>query len=139
MDAFPISPGAATAPARIVKNPTDPVPLPDRYILVCPSTDPSWTPLFTNAAGLILERGGTLSHGAVVAREMSIPAVVLRDATTLLHDDDELTIDGRQGTITRAQPPASTPSPGTPGEGRGGGSSSEISHPKSKVLPHPAP
>ena len=72
-----------------------------RYILVCPSTDPSWTPLFTNAAGLILECGGTLSHGAVVAREMSIPAVVLRDACTLLRDGDQITVDGRNGIVSR--------------------------------------
>jgi phosphohistidine swiveling domain-containing protein/uncharacterized membrane protein (DUF106 family) len=101
MTAFPISPGQATAPARIVKSPTDPVNLGDRYILVCPSTDPSWTPLFTNAAGLILERGGILSHGAVVAREMSIPAVVLRDACSLLNDGEAITVDGRNGTVSR--------------------------------------
>jgi pyruvate,water dikinase len=108
LPAFAISPGAATGPARIVRSPAEAGELGQRYILVCPSTDPSWTPLFTNAAGLILECGGTLSHGAVVAREMSIPAVVLRDACTLLHDGDEITVDGRNGLVLRA---SFTPSP----------------------------
>jgi phosphohistidine swiveling domain-containing protein len=102
MQAFAISPGGASGPARIVRSPSEAGDLGDRYILVCPSTDPSWTPLFTNAAGLILECGGTLSHGAVVAREMSIPAVVLRDACTLLRDGDIITVDGRNGIVSRA-------------------------------------
>jgi pyruvate,water dikinase len=136
MPAFAISPGGATGPARIVRSPAEAGDLGDRYILVCPSTDPSWTPLFTNAAGLILECGGTLSHGAVVAREMSIPAVVLRDACTLLHDGDMITVDGRNGTVSRAATTPSTPSPASAqqlssaqtasplvGEGRGEGSS----------------
>ncbi|MDB5322771.1 MAG: hypothetical protein JWN40_4402 [Phycisphaerales bacterium] len=106
MPAFPISPGGATGPARIVRSPSEVGDLGDRYILVCPSTDPSWTPLFTNAAGLILECGGTLSHGAVVAREMSIPAVVLRDACTLLHDGDPITVDGRNGTVSLGASPS---------------------------------
>ncbi|HEY7115189.1 MAG TPA: PEP-utilizing enzyme, partial [Tepidisphaeraceae bacterium] len=102
LQAFGISPGGATGPARIVRSPAEAGDLGQRYILVCPSTDPSWTPLFTNAAGLILECGGTLSHGAVVAREMSIPAVVLRDACTLLRDGDSVTVDGRNGLVSRA-------------------------------------
>ncbi len=101
LEAFGISPGTSTGPARIVRTPESAGDLGQRYILVCPSTDPSWTPLFTNAAGLILECGGTLSHGAVVAREMSIPAVVLRDACTLLKEGDTITIDGRNGQVTR--------------------------------------
>jgi len=116
MSAFAISPGAATGPARIVRSPSEAGDLGDRYILVCPSTDPSWTPLFTNAAGLILECGGTLSHGAVVAREMSIPAVVLRDACTILHDGDEITVDGRNGTVSRPTPSPASASNSPPGE-----------------------
>ncbi|MEZ0265106.1 MAG: PEP/pyruvate-binding domain-containing protein, partial [Phycisphaerae bacterium] len=104
LEAFGISPGVATGPARIVRSPDSAGDLGHRYVLVCPSTDPSWTPLFTNAAGLILECGGTLSHGAVVAREMSIPAVVLRDACTLLKDGQTVTIDGRNGRVTCAAP-----------------------------------
>ena len=101
--AFAISSGVADGPARILKTPTD-NPDPGRgYILVCPSTDPSWTPLFVNAAGLVLERGGTLSHGAVVAREMGLPAVVLPDATRLFLEGEVLRVDGRNGSVAREQ------------------------------------
>jgi pyruvate,water dikinase len=132
---FPISPGTATGPARIVKNPADAPNLGHRYVLVCPSTDPSWTPLFTNAAALVLERGGTLSHGAVVAREMSIPAVVLQDACSLLQDGEQVTIDGRNGTVTRLSPSPASDQNSSPrdralplvGEGRGEGLQQPVS------------
>jgi pyruvate,water dikinase len=100
--AFPVSTGVAEGPARIVHSPEAAGDLGRGYVLVCPSTDPSWTPLFVNAAALILECGGTLSHGAVVAREMNIPAVVLAGATTLFADGEAITVDGRNGAVTRA-------------------------------------
>ncbi|HEV8291581.1 MAG TPA: PEP/pyruvate-binding domain-containing protein [Tepidisphaeraceae bacterium] len=99
--AFPVSPGHASGPARIVLSPDSAGDLGKNYILICPSTDPNWTPLFVNAAGLILECGGTLSHGAVVAREMNIPAVVLSGAPQLLKEGEEITVDGRHGSIHR--------------------------------------
>lgn len=92
-----ISGGEAEGPVRIRHSPTEAGDLGHGYILVCPSTDPSWTPLFVHAAGLVLECGGTLSHGAVVAREMGLPAVVLPDATRLFHEGQEIHIDGRRG------------------------------------------
>ena len=100
-DAFPVATGSCTGPTRIVLDPTQAHDLGDGYILVCPSTDPAWTPLFARAAGLILERGGTLSHGAIVAREMGLPAVVLENATMLFCDDETLTIDGNRGRVVR--------------------------------------
>ncbi len=108
-----ISTGAATGPARIVFKPQEAGDLGKGYILVCPSTDPGWTPLFVNAAGLVLECGGTLSHGAVVAREMSIPAVVVPGATTLFKEAEIIAVDGRHGTVSRITddllPPAPPP------------------------------
>jgi pyruvate,water dikinase len=95
--AFAVSGGEAWGPARIVHSPTEAGDLGRGYILVCPSTDPSWTPLFVNAAGLVLECGGTLSHGAVVAREMGLPAVVLADATRLFKEGQEIRVDGLHG------------------------------------------
>ncbi len=95
--AFAVSGGEASGPARIVHSPTEAGDLGHGYILVCPSTDPSWTPLFVNAAGLVLECGGTLSHGAVVAREMGLPAVVLADATRLFKEGQEICVDGLHG------------------------------------------
>ncbi|MBA3938533.1 MAG: hypothetical protein H0X38_13825, partial [Planctomycetes bacterium] len=101
LEAFVISAGSCQGPARIVLDPQRAGDLGKGCILVCPSTDPSWTPLFVNAAGLVLERGGALSHGAVVARELGIPAVVLADATTLLRDGEPLLIDGDAGVLRR--------------------------------------
>ena len=69
------------------------------YVLVCPSTDPGWTPLFVHAAGLVVERGGMLSHGAIVARDFGIPAVVLRDATRLIPDGVQVRVDGSRGSV----------------------------------------
>lgn len=97
--ALAVSAGESTGPVRIVHSPTQAGDLGRGYILVCPSTDPSWTPLFVNAAGLVLECGGTLSHGAVVAREMGLPAVVLPEATRLLHEGETLHVDGRRGWV----------------------------------------
>jgi pyruvate,water dikinase len=100
--AFAVSSGEAAGPARILHSPTEAGDLGRGYILICPSTDPSWTPLFVNAAGLVLECGGTLSHGAVVAREMGLPAVVLPDATKLFREGEEIYVDGRRGWVSPA-------------------------------------
>lgn len=100
-NALPISGGQAIGTARILKSPDDVPALPRGHILVCPSTDPSWTSLFADAAGLIVECGGALSHGAVVAREMGLPAVVLPYATRLLSDGETIRIDGSQGWVDR--------------------------------------
>ncbi|HOW71460.1 MAG TPA: PEP/pyruvate-binding domain-containing protein [Phycisphaerae bacterium] len=99
--ALGISSGEAVGPARILQSPAERSDLGRGYVLVCPSTDPSWTPLFVNAAGLVLERGGTLSHGAVVAREMGLPAVVLPDAARLFAEGEVLRVDGRRGRVVR--------------------------------------
>ena len=102
LGAFVLSGGTCSGPARIVLSPQEAGELGKDYVLVCPSTDPSWTPLFVGACGVILERGGTLSHGAVVAREMGVPAVVLPGATRLLADGENVTVDGQRGTVLRS-------------------------------------
>ncbi len=69
-------------------------------ILVARAVDPSWTPLFSVAGGLVLELGSQLSHGAVVAREYRLPMVVnLRGATQLLQDGQEVVVDGARGLV----------------------------------------
>ncbi|MFO8014899.1 MAG: PEP/pyruvate-binding domain-containing protein [Phycisphaerae bacterium] len=103
-EAQPVSHGLAAGPARIVRAPDEAGDLGTGYVLVCPSTDPAWTPLFVGAAGLVLEQGGTLSHGAIVAREMGIPAVVLPGATSVFRDGETLTVDGHHGAVVRAEP-----------------------------------
>ena len=96
-----VSAGIATGQARVLLTPADIRPSDRNYILVCPSTDPAWTPLFLHAAGLVMERGGLLSHGAVVAREYSVPAVAnIPNATRRIADGQMLRVDGNQGTIS---------------------------------------
>ena len=96
-----VSAGAATGKARVLLTPTDVRPSDRDYILVCPSTDPAWTPLFLHAAGLVMERGGILSHGAVVAREYGVPAVAnIPNATRHIADGQILQIDGNEGTVS---------------------------------------
>jgi pyruvate,water dikinase len=74
-------------------------------ILVAPSTDPGWTPLFLTAGAVVMEMGGVISHGAVVAREYGIPAVVgVPDATTRLHTGQTVTVDGASGTVQCGAP-----------------------------------
>jgi pyruvate,water dikinase len=69
-------------------------------ILVTPSTDPGWTPLFLTAGGLVMEMGGANSHGAVVAREYGIPAVVgVPGATARITTGQQLTVDGTSGVV----------------------------------------
>jgi len=70
-------------------------------ILVAASTDPGWTPLFLAAAGLVMEMGGPNSHGAVVAREYGIPAVVgVPNATDRISTGQRITVDGSAGTVS---------------------------------------
>ena len=69
-------------------------------ILVAPSTDPGWTPLFLTAAGLVMEMGGSMSHGSVVAREYGIPAVVGVDSASVrLTSGQLIEVDGSNGIV----------------------------------------
>jgi rifampicin phosphotransferase len=96
----PASAGVVTAAARVVRDPSSAALLPGE-ILVAPSTDPGWTPLFLTAGGLVMEMGGANSHGAVVAREYGIPAVVgVARATELIETGAEVTVDGASGVVT---------------------------------------
>ncbi|WP_045732793.1 PEP/pyruvate-binding domain-containing protein [Pseudarthrobacter chlorophenolicus] len=95
----PASAGTVTGVARIILDPVG-AHLEPGEILVAPSTDPGWTPLFLTAGGLVMEMGGANSHGAVVAREYGIPAVVgVPDATGRISSGQEITVDGGAGTI----------------------------------------
>jgi pyruvate,water dikinase len=97
----PASHGIVTGTARIVRGPADFPRVRPGDILVCPFTDPAWTPLLRIAAGVVTETGGVLSHAAIVARELRIPAVLgIPDATTTIHDDTLVTINGTTGTVT---------------------------------------
>ena len=95
----PASPGIVTASARVVLDPHD-AHLEQGEILVAPSTDPGWTPLFLTAGALVMEMGGAMAHGAIVAREYGIPAVVgVPQATERISSGMRLTVDGTTGTL----------------------------------------
>ena len=92
--------GQARGVARLLKSPEEGKRLKPGDILVAPSTDPAWTPLFLNASAIVMETGGYLSHGSIVAREYGIPAVVnVPGVFTTLKDGDELIVNGDNGTI----------------------------------------
>lgn len=95
----PVSPGVVEGVVRVVLDPRTAQLVPGE-ILVCPGTDPSWTPLFLAAGGLIMEVGGLMTHGSVVAREYGIPAVVgVHEATTRLKTGQRVRVDGTAGRV----------------------------------------
>ena len=93
--------GVATGRARIVLDPSDPAGLEPGDILIAPITDPSWTPLFLSAGGVVVDTGGTVSHAVIVSRELGIPcAVSVTGATERIPDGATVTVDGAAGTVT---------------------------------------
>jgi phosphoenolpyruvate synthase/pyruvate phosphate dikinase len=96
----PVSAGTVEGTVRVVFDPHG-VQLVPGEILVCPATDPAWTPLFLAAGGLVMEVGGMMTHGSVVAREYGIPAVVgVSQATTRLKTGQRVRVDGSSGMVT---------------------------------------
>jgi pyruvate,water dikinase len=95
-----VSPGRVQGPARVVRTVEELRDLRAGEVIVAPMTDPSWTSLLALGGALVLEVGGLLSHGAIVARELGIPAVVdVASATSLLATGDVLAVDGSAGTV----------------------------------------
>ncbi|MEU3337927.1 phosphoenolpyruvate synthase [Streptomyces sp. NPDC006668] len=95
----PVSAGVVEGRARVVLRPQD-ANLDDGDILVARFTDPAWTPLFAAVSGIVLEIGGLMTHGAVVARELGIPSVAgVDDATRLIKDGTRIRVDGTAGTV----------------------------------------
>jgi pyruvate,water dikinase len=95
-----VSSGRASGPACIVRHPAEGQRLQNGQVLVAPSTDPGWTPLFLRASAVVMEVGGYLSHGAIVAREYGLPAVV--NIPGLLHavrEGQVLSVDGDAGQV----------------------------------------
>ena len=95
----PVSAGVVEGIARVVLDPAAEVLKPGE-ILVAPFTDPGWTPLFINAGGLVMEVGGLMTHGSVVAREYGIPAVVgVLDATQHIQSGQRIRLQGDLGYV----------------------------------------
>ncbi len=100
MSGLGTSPGLARGPVRVVADLESAQRLRPGEILVARAVDPGWTPLFPVVAGLVLELGSQLSHGAVVAREYDLPMVVnVRGATKLLEDGQVIVVDGGRGLV----------------------------------------
>jgi rifampicin phosphotransferase len=94
-------PGTVRGIARVVRDPRE-ATLEAGEILVAERTDPGWVMLFPAASGLLVERGSLLSHSAIVARELGLPAVVAIDGlTSWLESGDEVELDGRTGDVRR--------------------------------------
>jgi rifampicin phosphotransferase len=95
----PVSPGVVEGVVHVILDPGGAQLVPGE-ILVCPATDPAWTPLFLAAGGLVMEVGGMMTHGSVVAREYGIPAVVgVHEATRRLKTGQRIRVDGSTGQI----------------------------------------
>lgn len=100
LQGLPGAPGRATARVVVVRSPKEGAKVTPGSILVAPSTDVGWTPLFLVVAGVITELGGPLSHSCVVAREYGVPSVVnIPSACSLLRDGDLVTVDGTRGLV----------------------------------------
>jgi pyruvate,water dikinase len=97
----PVSPGTVTGPASLINSPDEFDRMEPGSILVCPMTNPAWTPLFAHATGLVTDMGGILGHGSIVAREYGIPAVVgTGNITQRVDHGQEIRVDGDAGIVT---------------------------------------
>jgi rifampicin phosphotransferase len=96
---LPVSPGVVLGPARVMLRSDNGKILPGE-IMVAPFTDPGWTPHFLTAAGIVMDLGGLLSHGSIVAREYGIPTVVnVGPATQIIKTGQMIKVDGTKGTV----------------------------------------
>ena len=95
-----VSAGVVRGRARVFLTVDTDEPVLPGEILVAPFTDPGWTPYFVPAAGIVMDMGGLLSHGSIIAREYGIPAVVnVGPATRLIHTGDLIEVDGDLGEV----------------------------------------
>ena len=98
---MPGCPGISEGRARVILDSHDPTALEPGDVLIAPLTDPSWTPLFVPAAGVVVDVGAALSHAIIVSRELGIPCVVsATDATKRIPDGAMIRVDGDTGVVT---------------------------------------
>ena len=96
-----VSPGLVVGDVVVMRDPHEFATMKRGAILVAPATDPSWTPLFTLASGVIVEVGGMLSHASTIAREYGLPALAnVKGATTILRTGDRVELDASGGRVT---------------------------------------
>ena len=100
LEGVPVSPGVVTGPARVILKANNHEQVLPGEILVAPFTDPAWSPYFITAAGLVVEQGGILSHGSIVAREYGLPAVTnVGSATKIIRTGQWLEVDADRGVV----------------------------------------
>lgn len=96
------SPGTVEGEVFVVHGPEEFGAFPDGAVLVARTTNPAWTALFYRASGVVTESGGALSHGAVTARELGLPAVMaVRGATSRFTNGERVRVNGAEGTVVR--------------------------------------
>ena len=94
-----VSPGIVEGPVRVVSSPTD-ADVQAGEILVCVTTDPSWISLMVVASGLIIDVGGPVSHGAIVARELGVPCVInTGNGSQVLQTGQQVRVNGTTGIV----------------------------------------
>lgn len=109
LEGWAASPGRVQGPARILRDLAEAAALEPGDVIVARTTDPSWTPLFLVAGAIVLEEGGPLSHAAIVARELGLPAVLnVKGATRAIEEGALVEVDGDAGTVTRSRVAPST-------------------------------
>jgi pyruvate,water dikinase len=97
-----VSPGRVSGEVIVLRDPAEFARMKRGAILVAPATDPAWTPLFTLAAGVIVEVGGMLSHASTIAREYGLPALAnVKHATTILKTGERVLLDATGGVVRR--------------------------------------
>ena len=102
------APGSGTGAVKVLAAPAEATRFEDGEVLVAPMTNPDWVPAIRRAAALVTDGGGMTCHAAIVARELGVPCVVgTRDATTRLHDGQQVTVDGAGGRVIAGTPPLS--------------------------------
>lgn len=100
----PAGGGTVTGPVKVVRDPTEFGKVASGDVLVCPYTNPAWTPLFQRAAAVVVDTGGLASHAAIVAREYGLPTIMgTRNGTDILSDGQLVTVDGHTGRVTPAE------------------------------------
>lgn len=102
---LPVGPGSVEGRVLVLDSPRRISEARRGDILVVPTLDPSWIPLFTLVSGLVVELGGTLSHGSIIAREYGLPTVAnLPGITRILKTGERVRLDGSSGILTRLEP-----------------------------------
>ena len=105
LSGLPVSPGQVQGRVIVLSRPEDSDRMQEGVILVTPSTDTAWFPVFTKARGLIIERGGLLSHGSIITREFGLPAVAnIPNASSRFQDGDLVLLDGGTGLVQILEP-----------------------------------